>query len=116
MNLLFVNLNGSVNYLVTEQNIAELSEDQKHIIVFPCTVTDLIKTLDGLRVAVKDSTRFVALDAYSLPELTAIHPDVLSHIVRDVTQQETQHEVLVLNASSMTLGGEVHDLSVLLGS
>jgi hypothetical protein len=113
LNLLFVHLNGHINYLVTERNIEDLSENQNHIIVFPDTIVDLIKTLDSMKVSVKPSTRFVALDMLALPELTSFSQEALGLIIRDITQQNVVNEVLVFKIQSLMLGGEVHDLQML---
>ena len=113
-NLLYINLNGYANYILVERSVTELSEDQKHIIVFPATIPDLIRTIDTLGVTVKRSTRFAALDMFSVEELSKVSEHAMTDIIKTITVSKYVHEVMLFKITSLILGGEVHDLQVLL--
>ena len=113
INLLYVNLNGYVNFILNEKNLHELSHEEKHLIVFDNTIVDLLKTLNTMNVDIKESTYFVSLDTLSLPELTGFNQAILQYIIKDIVQKDFDINLLIFKVNSLKFGGEVHDLQSL---
>lgn len=112
--LLYNNLLANLTYLVKENSFDELPDSTRYIAVLPNNATDLLKTTMMLPVGYENNARFVGVDMLRVEELTIKNSKQIEMIVKDVLQIKSGLNIPIFNISSLKLGGEVHDLRVLI--
>lgn len=112
--LLYSNLIGQIRYLVRENDFCELSDSAKFMAVLPNNTIDLLKTLTHIPYGLEENARFAGVDISRLEELAIKNSKQMEMIVKDVLQIKGELKIPVYKVSSLELGGDIHDLRMLI--
>lgn len=113
-NLVYNNLADTLDYLVVESALHEVSTSVDYITVLPNNIVDVIKTTESLPDNFKEQATFVGVNMRTLPELGINNTKVMTEIVKDLLQVAQGITVPIINIRSLMLGGEAHDLRMLI--
>ncbi len=113
-NLLYNNLSSILQYFVMELEMEEVASTSNYIAVIPNNVVDVIKTAEALPGTYKTNCAFVGVNTRNVQELNIRSSVVMETIIKDLLQIYEDVNILILNIASLKLGGEAHDLRMLI--
>jgi len=114
LNILYSNLGDCISYMIVEEDMGEIPALEKHIVVLPTLIPDIIKTceqVDGLNLS---HSSFVAVQFGGLNELRIDNSRALQVLLTDLLEVEIT-KIPVVQLDSLRIGGEGNDLRSIIG-
>lgn len=115
-NLMYNNLANTLKHLVVESNLNEVASSTDYITVFPTNIVDILKTIEELPDNYKEGSEFLGVNMRNVQELSVVNTEALTLIIKDLLQLNELKQVNIVNIKSLKLGGEAHDLRMLIKS
>ena len=108
--IIYNNLINDIDYLVLEQDFSELASTAKYVIVMPNNTCDVLRTCGVIPDKYEHDCKFVAINDRTIDELSIRGVDALREVIEELLSARGHLELQILNFSSLTIGGEAHDL------
>jgi hypothetical protein len=113
-NLMYNNLANILSYMVVESDLHEVATSTDYIAVLPNNIVDIIKTSELLPDNYRSNASFVGVNMRNVKEVSILNSEAMTLIVKDLLQIAEEMTVPVVNIRSLKLGGEAHDLRMLI--
>jgi hypothetical protein len=113
-NLIYNSLSAVLSYFVTELETTEVASTAKYITVIPNNIVDIIKTVEVLPDSYRNNSSYVGVAISKINELNIGNSEVVKTLLEDLLQVGREIKLNILNITSLKIGGEAHDLRLLI--
>lgn len=113
-NVIYNSLIDCVDYLVAENDFTEVGASD-YIVAIPNDIVSVLKTVQLLPDGFEGRCSFVGINSKTVNEISIKNVDALHALISELTGMRYPFDVDILNFTSLTIGGSVHDLRMFIG-